>query len=136
MIVIDASATIALVMNEDSVAAPESIFLTLAKDAVITPSHWLAEIGNAFVSNVRRRRLDRRQFEFVTFKLETMNVRVEPPPTLREMAIIAEMAIDLGLTYYDAAYVDKAHSFEASLFTFDEEMRNAAARLNIPLLPP
>jgi predicted nucleic acid-binding protein len=135
LIVIDASAAIALVLNEDSAAATVENFRTLAKDNVIAPSHWAAEIGNALVTNVRRRRLERRQLEFVTAQLEELKIQIEPPPTYIEMASIAEMAIESGLTYYDAAYVGKARSYPASLFTFDQKMRDAATRLNIPVLP-
>lgn len=135
MIVIDASATIALILNEDAASTSEQTFLALAADDVFVPHHWIAEIGNALVSNVRRQRFDREQFEFVTATLERLKIRVEPPPTLAEMTAIAEAAVDLGLTYYDAAYVDKARSRQASLFTFDKKMRAAAVALNIPLLP-
>lgn len=135
MIVIDASATIALVLNEDIVAGTVEHFRTLAKDDVIAPSHWAAEVGNALVMNVRRRRIERRHLEFMTARLEDLRIQIEPPPTYIEMTSIAETAIDSGLTYYDAAYVDKAQSRQASLFTFDRKMRDAAKRLNIPILP-
>ena len=135
MIVIDASATIALVLNEDTAAATIENFRTLANDNVIAPSHWAAEVGNALVMNVKRRRLDRRQLEYVTAQLEKLRIQIEPPPSFVEMMSIAERAIDTGLTYYDAAYVDKAQSRQASLFTFDQKMRDAASRLDIRLLP-
>lgn len=135
MIVIDASAAIALVLNEDSVATTVENFRTLANDNVIAPSHWAAEVGNALVTNVRRRRLERRQLEFVTARLEQLKIQIEPPPTYMEMTSIAAMAIESSLTYYDAAYVDKAQSHQASLFTFDRKMRDAATRLKIPVLP-
>jgi predicted nucleic acid-binding protein len=136
LIVIDASATIALILNEDAAATSEQTFRKLAGDDVVVPNHWIAEVGNALVTNVRRHRLDRRQFEFITTTLEQMKIRVEPPPSFGEMIAVAVRAIDLGLTYCDAAYVDKARSRQASLFTFDEQMRQVATRLNIPLLPP
>jgi predicted nucleic acid-binding protein len=135
LIVIDASATIALILNEDAAATSEQTFRRLVADDVVVPNHWIAEIGNALVSNVRRGRLDRRQFEFVTTTLEQLEINVEPPPTFSELIAIAEGAIDSGLTYYDAAYVDKARSYQAPLFTFDRKMRAAASRLSIPLLP-
>lgn len=135
MIVIDASATIALILNEDAAATNEQTFRRLVRDDVVVPNHWTAEVGNALVTNIRRQRLNRGQFEFVTTTLERMKIRVEPPPDFGEMIGIAEQAIDLGLTYYDAAYVEKARSRQGSLFTFDEKMRRVAFRLNIPLLP-
>jgi predicted nucleic acid-binding protein len=136
LIVIDASAMIALILNEDAAATNEQTFRMLARDDVVVPNHWIAEIGNALVTNIRRRRLEWGQFEFVTTTLEQIKVRVEPSPTLADMVAIAERAIDSGLTYRDAAYVNKAQLLQASLFTFDEKMRQAALRLNIPLLPP
>jgi predicted nucleic acid-binding protein len=135
LIVIDASATIALILNEDAAAANEQTFRRLVGNDVVVPNHWIAEVGNALVTNVRRQRLNRGQFQFITTTLERMEIRVEPPPTFGEMIAVAEQAIGLGLTYYDAAYVEKAQSGQGSLFTFDEKMRRAALRLNIPLLP-
>jgi predicted nucleic acid-binding protein len=135
LIVIDASATVALILNEDVAATSEQTFRLLAGDDVVVPNHWMAEVGNALVSNVRRKRLDRRQFQFATTTLERMEIRVEPAPSFDEMIAVAEHAIELGLTYYDAAYVEKARSHQASLFTFDAKMRQVAIRLDIPLLP-
>jgi predicted nucleic acid-binding protein len=135
LIVIDASATVALILNEDAAATNEQTFRKLGADEVLVPSHWIAEVGNALIINIRRQRLNRGQFEFVTATLEQMKIRVEPPPTYGEMIGIVEQASNLGLTYYDAAYVEKARAYEASLFTFDEKMRQVATRLNISLLP-
>lgn len=135
MIVIDASATIALILNEDAAATSEGVFRTLGRDQVFVPNHWPAEVGNALVSNVRRRRLDRDKFEFIVHKLDQMNIQIEAAPSLSEMGEIARTALDLGLSYYDAAYVDKARSRQALLFTFDQKMRQAASQLNVPLLP-
>jgi predicted nucleic acid-binding protein len=135
LIVIDASAAIALVLNEDTAAATIDNLRILAQDYVIAPSHWAAEVGNALVMNVRRRRLDRSQVEFAASQLEKLRIRIEPPPTFVEMTSIAEIAIDSGLTYYDAAYVDKARSRQAALFSLDRKMRDVALRLDIPILP-
>jgi predicted nucleic acid-binding protein len=134
LIVIDASATIALLLNEDSVATTIENFHALAKDAVIVPSHWAAEVGNSLVTNIRRNRLELHELAYAITRLEALGIVIEPPPTFTEMTAIAEMAMQAGLTYYDAAYVHMALTRQASLFTLDGKMRNAAARANVPVL--
>ena len=135
MIVIDASATIALLLNEDAVLEPNTQIAALAEETVIAPSHWAAEVGNALVINVRRRRLEATQLDLMIDRLETLGIKPEPPPSFAELAAIARQAIKLGLTYYDAAYVHKAQSRHATLFTFDRRMREVGMRLNIPVMP-
>lgn len=135
MIVIDASATIALLLNEDDELAKTERLFALINEPTVASSHWAAEVGNALVINVRRRRLDSTQFDQMTERLSTLGITVEPPPSFPEIAVIAHQAIETGLTYYDVAYVHKALVKQASLFTFDRRMREAAMRLNIPVLP-
>ncbi len=135
MIVIDASATIALLLNEDAAFGYGERIFTLPDEPLIAPCHWAAEVGNALVMNVRRGRLDTAQFDRIMTQLDRLKVKLEPPPRSTEMAAIAFQAVKTGLTYYDAAYVEKAQSRQASLFTFDQKMRDAASRFDIPLLP-
>jgi predicted nucleic acid-binding protein len=135
LIVIDASAAIALLLNEDHLLAGSEQLTTLVGETVIAPSHWAAEVGNALVINVRRHRLDPAALEQMIVRLEMLGIHIEPAPSFSEIAILARQSIECGLTYYDAAYVEIARARRASLFTFDRKMRAAASRLNVPLLP-
>src|SRR6185312_2522199 len=71
----------------------------LAEDSLAAPSHWPAELGNALVSNVRRRRLARDEIARLMDQIERMGVEILPPPSPAETALIAEQALDLGLTF-------------------------------------
>ncbi len=135
MIVIDASATIALLLNEDTEFSNIRALSTLANEPLIAPSHWGAEIGNALVNNVRRHRLDRAEIPSFIERLEELGIEVDTPPTFADIATIAKQAIEAGLTFYDAAYVHAARSRQASLFTLDRKMREVATTLKVPLLP-
>lgn len=135
MIIIDASATVALLLDEDAEFPKIGSLSELAEDPLAAPSHWPAEVGNSLVTNVRRRRLARGEISRLLERVEGLGVEILPPPTLAETALIANQALDLGLTFYDTAYVRMALTREASLLTLDGEMRLAAERLNIPLLP-
>lgn len=135
MIVIDASAAVALLLDEDAKFPNIGSLSKLAEDYLAAPSHWPAELGNALVSNVRRRRLARDEIARLMDQIEKMGVEILPPPNPAETADIAEHALDLGLTFYDAAYIRLALARRASLLTLDGQMRGVAEQLEIPLLP-
>ena len=135
MIVIDASAAVALLLNEDHAFAVMTPFAILTGEAVVAPSHWPAEVGNALVISVRRGRIGLAEIRSMTDQLEMLGIQIEAPPGFSEIATIADTATSLNLTYYDAAYVHTAQMRQASLFTFDRRMREAASRLGIPVLP-
>lgn len=135
MIVIDASATIAFLLNEDARFVDFDSLSGLNDEPLVVPSHWTAEVGNALVSNVRRRRLERAEIPWFIDRLERLNIEIVAPPSLAETAHIADQALKMGLTYYDAAYVHMALTRQASLFTLDGKMREAAVRMNVSILP-
>ncbi|HEX5509357.1 MAG TPA: type II toxin-antitoxin system VapC family toxin [Pseudolabrys sp.] len=135
MIVIDASATVALLFDEDTKFPNIDSLSELAEDLLAAPSHWAAEVGNALVSNVRRRRIRHDEISWFMQRVERFGVEMLPPPSISEISLIADQALELGLTFYDAAYIHMALTREASLLTLDEKMRLAAEHLNIPLLP-
>lgn len=135
MIVIDASAAVALLLDEDAKFPNIGSLSELAEDPLAAPSHWPAELGNALVSNVRRRRLARGEIARLMDQIERMGVEILPPPNPAETALIAEQALDLGLAFYDTAYIRLALCRGASLLTLDGQMRDVAKQLEIPLLP-
>jgi len=135
LIVIDASATVALLLNEDRAFEGGERLSVLVDEPMTAPSHWPAEVGNALVTNLRRGRLNLDQLGEMADQLARLEIRIDPPPTIAEMAEIARRADEWKLTYYDAAYLQAAQFNDASLFTFDAQMRVIAAQLDIPLLP-
>ena len=133
MIVIDASATIALLLNENDVLSAGDRLDRLSEELLVAPSHWAAEVGNSLVVNARRGRLDALDIGEMTERLKRFGIEPDPTPGFEDMVAIAHRALVSGLTYYDAAYVHTAQTRQAMLLTLDQKMRKAAAALNIPL---
>jgi predicted nucleic acid-binding protein len=133
LIVIDASATVALLLNESGALSTSDQLNDLNEQPLIVPSHWAAEVGNALVINVRRRRIESSDIDGIIGRLLRLGVQIEPAPSFSDVSTIARQAVEIGLTYYDAAYVHTAQTRQARLLTLDARMRNAAARLDIPL---
>lgn len=134
MIVLDASITVAWLLNEPGFSAAE-LNEALAKRKAVVPAHWPIEVGNALLTAVRRKRVDTLRLAQISIELEKLHVTVEPPTALDRITSLVEFAADQDLTLYDAAYVDLSVTRNATLATLDQAMRQAACRLNIHLIP-
>ena len=134
MIVLDASITVALLLNEPGFEASE-LNEVLANNQPVVPAHWPIEVGNALLAAVRRKRIDGSRLIQVAAELRKLNVIIEPPVALDRLTSMIKVAADQNLTLYDAAYVDLSMTKNATLATLDKAMQQAAHRLNINVLP-
>ncbi|MET0444743.1 MAG: type II toxin-antitoxin system VapC family toxin, partial [Pseudorhodoplanes sp.] len=101
---------------------------------LIAPAHWLVEISNALVTNVRRKRISLEDIGLILRELATYNIEIRPAFSSDAPRLIA-LASEQNLTACDAAYVILAIDLNASIATLDKAMRHAAHRLNINVLP-
>ena len=135
MIVLDASLVVALILREDNVADPVSIYDLLLATQLSVPAHWPAEVANALWANKRRKRITADMIGTATEHLAAFKPRIDAPPSLDGMPALVQFAERERLTVYDAIYVQLALSNNASLATIDKDVRACAKRLNISLLP-
>jgi predicted nucleic acid-binding protein len=131
----DASAALAMFLDEREHRASDEIFESLADQQVIVPAHWHAEIGNALTTNLRRGRLPPEKFEFALANLKVLKVITHPNPELDDIAGTVRRAVEFGLTYYDELYVRLAETRGIPLFTFDAQMRKAALQRGVATVP-
>ena len=134
MIVVDASFIIAHVLGEDAAVEQANLIETLRQGRLVAPAHWPAEISNALVTNVRRKRISLEDISLILRELATYNIEIRPAFAGHASRLIA-IASEQNLTAYDAAYVILAMDLNASIATLDKAMRYAAHRLNINVLP-
>ncbi|HEY4775633.1 MAG TPA: type II toxin-antitoxin system VapC family toxin [Xanthobacteraceae bacterium] len=135
MIVLDASLMIARVLHERHAGINDDLYDLLDASQIVVPCHWPIEFGNALRTNVRRGRITLSDVDAIIGFLSKFELTVGPPIEIAEIGALAQLAIDHGLTAYDAAYVRLALEQGARLATVDRDMRAAAQRLDIPLLP-
>ncbi|MET0878337.1 MAG: type II toxin-antitoxin system VapC family toxin [Tardiphaga sp.] len=135
MIAIDASATIALCLDERELLADDQTFESLGEQELLVPAHWHAEVGNALVVNLRRGRLTAASLAYAIQSLKKLQIATQPAPRTEEIEAIVNSAVSAGLTYYDELYVRLAEFRGLPLFTFDKQMRVAAKRRGIVVLP-
>ena len=135
MIVLDASVMIAWLLGEASFAQRTELDTRLRDELAVVPSHWPVEISNVLRTHVKSSRLAVSDFHQIIDRIDSVAIQVEPAIDLYEIGPLALFAATNELTTYDAAYVQLAAHHGLKLATLDRAMRDAAMRLNIPLIP-
>lgn len=135
MIVIDASLMVAWLLEETALALAGDLDELFSREALLVPAHWPAEIGNALVQNLRRKRISAPLIQELIQECSALDIRVEPSTPIAELAALSRLAIAQNLTLYDAVYVKLAIDRSTALGTLDSAMRAAAIRLDVSLYP-
>jgi predicted nucleic acid-binding protein len=135
LIIVDASAMIAWLLNEPGELSVPALNDLLARHEIVVPAHWPSEIGNALVTNRRRGRVSDDNFERILAQLSRFQISPEPPLSGNEFATTITFALEHELTFYDAVYVKLAMDTEAILATLDGDMRRVARQRGVTVIP-
>ena len=135
MIVVDASLIVALILREDNVADPASIYDLLRTTQIGVPAHWTAEVANALWTNKQHGRITAEMVSTAVEYLVTFKPIIDAAPSIERLPALVQFAEREKLTVYDAIYVQLALSTNSSLATIDGDVRDCAQRLGIPLIP-
>jgi predicted nucleic acid-binding protein len=99
----------------------------------IAPSLWGYEVRNAVLMGLRRKRITQGDaLEFLA-SIEALPIRLIDPVSLDGVFSLADR---LGLTVYDAAYLDLAIREGLPLASLDKILCKAAVRSNVALFQP
>lgn len=134
--VLDASVALAWVVdrNPDPYAAGVQRRAS-SGDRAIVPAFWQLEISNVLAVVHRRGLLSVQETDEGLKYYEGFLVRhtdiVAAIPSMRELL---RKALDLGLTSYDAMYIDLALNENLPLATLDKGLRAAAVKAGVALL--
>lgn len=137
MIVIDASAIVKLVINEEgSVRAGKEIQMAIGRgEVVVSPDIALAETLNSIWKHCRI--LKDLSVDELDQRLD-MTLLVWNKITKIDTEKLAEEALGVaarhGITAYDALYIAASRSNNAALLTFDRKLMDKAKELDIALL--
>jgi len=128
-VVLDASTTAAWLLPDEASEASRAAYRRVRRGALElhAPQLWLWECGNIIANGVKRRRVSPEDALLTWSVLDAVRVRVEltaPEPSQVRAALV--LAIDHGLSLYDAAYLWLALSLRLPLLTADSKLRRAA----------
>ena len=135
--VIDASVAGAWLLPDEASDDSRRAYARLRRGTLVlhAPELWLWECGNVIASAVKRRRLGVDDALLTWSVLDSIRTRVElatPAPAQLRAALV--LAIDHGLSLYDAGYLWLAASLRLPLFTGDRTLATAAAANAVPVV--
>ena len=133
--VLDASVAVAWCFPDESTPFTEGVLRLFAHGAqAIAPCIWPLEVTNALVAGERRKRISMAQTTILLDRIAHLAITVEGSDPARSFGEILPIARQEHLTPYDAAYAELALRLALPLATLDDELRNVAQRVGIPLV--
>lgn len=131
--VIDASATLAWCFSDEASDATNALLTRLQKgDEALVPAHWPAEVTNALLVAVRRRRISSQDARRFLEDADLLPIRIELVTQQLVRLHILPLAEKHALTVYDAAYLELAMRQALPLATLDNDLRQAARASGVP----
>jgi predicted nucleic acid-binding protein len=135
--VLDASVTAAWLLPDEASEHTRRLYALIRRDEVEpqAPNLWQWECANILANGVRRGRIPSSAVEGLWSVLEAIRHRVD----LHELAPAQHkaslgVALDAGLSAYDAGYMWLARSLSLPLLTFDRKLMDAAPACGVQLL--
>lgn len=101
----------------------------------IVPPVWTLEVTNALLKAERRKKIDADYLAKALVTIGQMNIRYTPDPFDHDIAKIIDLARPFQLSSYDASYLALAELQRLPLCTRDNNLIQAAKRLNILVWP-
>ncbi|HVZ44947.1 MAG TPA: type II toxin-antitoxin system VapC family toxin [Ramlibacter sp.] len=135
--ILDASVTAAWLLPDEASDHTRRLYALIRRDEVDpqAPDLWQWECANIIANGVRRGRIPASSVEGLWSVLEAVRHRVE----LHELApaqhkAALAVALDAGLSAYDAGYMWLARSLNLPLLTFDQRLASAAPACGVKVL--
>ena len=133
--VIDASSTLPWCFADEATEATNALLTRLQTgDEAIVPAHWPAEVANALLVAVRRKRIPFEDVHQFLEDLEVLPIRVDTSAMNQIRAGVFPLAEQYELTIYDAAYLELAIREGLPLATLDNDMRKASRAAGVSLV--
>jgi len=134
MFVLDTSVTMAWCFRDEATPFTKMVFGLLAADGLIVPGIWPYEVGNTLLMGERRGRLTEADSASFIQAILSFPIAVDDQPMAATMPRVVTLGRQLGLTAYDASYLDLAIRRRLPLATQDARLRDAAARVGVDLI--
>jgi predicted nucleic acid-binding protein len=133
--VLDSSVVLAWLLPDENSDAADKIAATLETDVAAVPPIWPFEVCNALLMAQRRGRIQDGEIARLAAALSVLPIEVVQGTVATSIAPLAGLARRLGLTAYDASYVDLAKRRSLPLATLDARLRAACEQEGVRVLP-
>jgi predicted nucleic acid-binding protein len=132
-LVLDCSAALAWVYQDEISDPAAGIMHKVVADGAWVPSIWWLEIVNGLRTGINRGRIDIVERDQALSDLGRLNIQTDPDTAKHAWTTILRLSGRLGLTPYDAAYLELAQRRALPFATLDNVLRRAAQSLGVEL---
>jgi len=132
-LVVDCSVTMAWCFEDECDELADAVLDSLADGEAWVPSLWPLEVANVLVAAERRRRLTAADSARFIELLMGLPIVVDDRSHERALSQVLAAARQLGISVYDASYLELAMRLGATLATRDAQLQAAAAAAGVPL---
>lgn len=133
--VLDASVALAWLLGDERRGEADAALDLLTGTWALVPALWISEMANGLLAAARRDRMTSRDASLAIELLDGLPIQVVPE-SREALPRIHGLAADLGLTAYDATYLDLALATGKALATLDDDLRRAARSRKVALVLP
>ena len=130
--VLDSSVALSWLMPDEANERTDALADALEQANAHVPAIWHLELGNALLMAQRRKRISDSEFRRCVAALSALPIEVD---SAAELAGVLSIARRLGLTSYDAAYLELAQRRGLPLATLDDKLRQAGKALKVTVVP-
>ena len=124
-LVLDASVAVAWCLPDESSASAIRVLDLVRKSHALVPAIWPVELANALVNAQLRGRANATDLSTFFQLLDGLVIQIAP--SLRtDTAKLHKLAVESGLTVYDASYLALALESNLPIATFDQKILRAA----------
>ncbi len=129
-VVVDNSVVVAWFVDSQSTAYTRRLRRVLQREQLIVPALWPMEFANALRGLERRKLLLPHQVDRVLAGMEALGFVVDAAPAAADLVALSRR---LGLSCYDAAYLESCLRRRVPLGTRDKLMRDAARAAGVAI---
>jgi len=134
--VLDCSVTMAWFFAGEATPETDGILDRLNQGGrAVVAQHWWLEVGNTLLMGERRKRCTPADAAHFLGILGALAIDTDPETAAHSTATTLALARAHGLTLYDAAYLELAMRASLSLATLDKDLRSAARKVGVTVLP-
>jgi predicted nucleic acid-binding protein len=133
-LIIDGSITMAWCFADEATVETARVQDRLIAEAALVPAHWFLEVVNVLVMAEKRQRITAADATNFLRLLAALDIQTDHETSARAFGHLPSLCRSHGLTSYDAVYLDLALRRQLPLASLDDELREAAIGLGIPVL--
>ena len=131
-VVLDASAALALALPNEHSDWAQAVLADALRAPARAPSLWAYEVISGLRNAERRGRISPTDADLALDALLRLPVRLEPP----RLPAVMTLARQLGVSTYDASYLELASRLGMALVTSDRRLATAATSAELTVIDP